>query len=117
MTNECERIISDTRSLNSVSAGVSLADIERNLYKKSMKVTRRPGNAKPAVASAPKVPCLLTLAVIDRNFVGLFQWGAFASSCCSKVCCRREAHVVTFPFIAACTSLQYSPDSARPCIP
>lgn len=30
-----------------VSAGVSLADIEKNLNKKARKVTRRPGNAKP----------------------------------------------------------------------
>ena len=34
-----------------VASGVSLEDIEKNLDKKSMKVTRRPGNAKPKWAT------------------------------------------------------------------
>ena len=34
-----------------IASGVSLADVEKNLDRKSMKVTRRPGNAKPKWAS------------------------------------------------------------------
>ncbi|EJD01107.1 histidine biosynthesis trifunctional-protein [Fomitiporia mediterranea MF3/22] len=37
-----------------VAAGVSIADIEHNLDKKSKKVTRRPGNAKPQWSSKPQ---------------------------------------------------------------
>lgn len=39
-----------------VAAGVSLEDIERNLDAKSLKVHRRPGDAKPAAEPAEKTP-------------------------------------------------------------
>ncbi|PBK72678.1 histidine biosynthesis trifunctional-protein [Armillaria solidipes] len=39
-----------------VAAGVTIADIERSLDKKSKRVTRRPGNSKPQWASASQPP-------------------------------------------------------------
>lgn len=41
-----------------VSAGVSLADIEKNLNKKARKVTRRPGNAKPKYEEKKEEPAV-----------------------------------------------------------
>ncbi|KAJ2784918.1 trifunctional histidinol dehydrogenase [Coemansia javaensis] len=42
--------------------GVSLADVERSLDRKHLRVTRRPGNAKPQFSSAPALPAVATTA-------------------------------------------------------
>ncbi|OCB84408.1 histidine biosynthesis trifunctional-protein [Sanghuangporus baumii] len=47
-----------------VSAGVSIADIEQNLDKKSKKVTRRPGNAKPQWSL--KTEAIVTASTDDK---------------------------------------------------
>ncbi|KAG1467173.1 hypothetical protein G6F56_004560 [Rhizopus delemar] len=50
-----------------INAGVSLADIEKNLDKKSRKVTRRPGNAKPKWEEKIPVPAAPVVAAQNEG--------------------------------------------------
>jgi phosphoribosyl-ATP pyrophosphohydrolase/phosphoribosyl-AMP cyclohydrolase/histidinol dehydrogenase len=64
-----------------VSAGVSLADIEKNLNKKARKVTRRPGNAKPkweekttAVPAAAPVAVPTAVSDVDNSRIEMMKF-------------------------------------------
>ncbi|KAJ2767889.1 trifunctional histidinol dehydrogenase, partial [Coemansia nantahalensis] len=47
--------------------GVTLADVERSLDRKHLKVTRRPGNAKPQYASAAAAPAPVRTSILSAD--------------------------------------------------